>query len=285
MVVDRPCRAIEIADEHGGRRARCVERASFGADFDRAAYTDEVVDVLAGPRHRPGGDGRLRHRLRQADLRRLRRPHPQHPPGAAARPSRAGTPCEEALAYGVKVTGLHRPRRHPRGRQRPDPRPGGRAGAARRHRVDTLHERIKAVERRALRRHHPRDHRERDRAAVRALLSVYDKTGIVDLARALHELGWRPGVERRHGQGDRRGRHPGHRRRRPHRRAGDPRPPGGHPAPQGPRRHPGRPVRPRAPRRHGGVRHRGHRPRGRRTSTRSRRDPSHRADRHRRARP
>jgi phosphoribosylglycinamide formyltransferase-1 len=45
VVADRPCRALEIA-EAASVPAVLVERASFGADFDRDAYTDEVVDVL-----------------------------------------------------------------------------------------------------------------------------------------------------------------------------------------------------------------------------------------------
>jgi phosphoribosylglycinamide formyltransferase 1 len=45
VVADRPCRALEIA------AAACVdaaliERTSFGKDFDRLAYTHQVLDVL-----------------------------------------------------------------------------------------------------------------------------------------------------------------------------------------------------------------------------------------------
>ncbi len=64
----------------------------------------------------------------------------------------------------------------------------------------SLHERIKAVERRIypatigaivrdptiLKPHHP----DEERTVVRALLSVYDKSGIVDLARGLADAGW-----------------------------------------------------------------------------------------------
>ena len=78
---------------------------------------------------------------------------------------------------------------------------------------------------------------------MRALLSVYDKTGIVEFARGLHELGVGAGVDRRHREGDRRRRHPRDRRRRHHRRSRDPRPPCGHAAPEGARRHPRRPRR------------------------------------------
>ena len=45
VVVDRPCAATEVAARHGVR-AVCHERTSFGADFDRDAYTAEVVAVL-----------------------------------------------------------------------------------------------------------------------------------------------------------------------------------------------------------------------------------------------
>ena len=45
VVADRPCRALEIA-EQAGVPAVLVERTSFGKDFDRLAYTHHVVDVL-----------------------------------------------------------------------------------------------------------------------------------------------------------------------------------------------------------------------------------------------
>jgi phosphoribosylglycinamide formyltransferase-1 len=45
VVVDRPCRALDVAGQ-AGVPAQLVERRSFGKDFDRVAYTDEVVDVL-----------------------------------------------------------------------------------------------------------------------------------------------------------------------------------------------------------------------------------------------
>ena len=54
---------------------------------------------------------------------------------------------------------------------------------------------------------------------MKALLSVYDKTGVVDLARGLVELRLGAAVERRHGRRARRRRAPGDRRGRPHRRA------------------------------------------------------------------
>jgi phosphoribosylglycinamide formyltransferase-1 len=45
VLTDRPCRALEIAGEHGVP-ARLVERGSYGADFDRDAYSAEVAGVL-----------------------------------------------------------------------------------------------------------------------------------------------------------------------------------------------------------------------------------------------
>jgi formyltetrahydrofolate-dependent phosphoribosylglycinamide formyltransferase len=47
VVVDRPCRATEVAAA-AGVPAVVVERSSFGADFDRVAYTESVVDALRG---------------------------------------------------------------------------------------------------------------------------------------------------------------------------------------------------------------------------------------------
>jgi phosphoribosylglycinamide formyltransferase-1 len=45
VVVDRPCAATGLA-EAAGVPAEVVERTSFGKDFDRLAYTHEVVDAL-----------------------------------------------------------------------------------------------------------------------------------------------------------------------------------------------------------------------------------------------
>jgi len=45
VVVDRPCVAIDRA-ESSKVPVELVERTSFGADFDRHAYSSDVVDVL-----------------------------------------------------------------------------------------------------------------------------------------------------------------------------------------------------------------------------------------------
>jgi phosphoribosylglycinamide formyltransferase-1 len=46
VIADRPCAALERA-ERANVAAELVERTTFGADFDRTAYTHAVVDVLA----------------------------------------------------------------------------------------------------------------------------------------------------------------------------------------------------------------------------------------------
>jgi len=45
VIADRPCTALERA-EQAAIPAELVARTSFGADFDRDAYTTEVVDAL-----------------------------------------------------------------------------------------------------------------------------------------------------------------------------------------------------------------------------------------------
>lgn len=45
VVADRPCAATGLA-EAAGVPAEVVERTSFGRDFDRLAYTHDVVDAL-----------------------------------------------------------------------------------------------------------------------------------------------------------------------------------------------------------------------------------------------
>jgi phosphoribosylglycinamide formyltransferase-1 len=45
VLVDRPCRATKVA-AGAGVPAEVVERSSYGPDFDRVAYTEQVVDAL-----------------------------------------------------------------------------------------------------------------------------------------------------------------------------------------------------------------------------------------------
>jgi phosphoribosylglycinamide formyltransferase-1 len=45
VIADRPCRALQVAED-AGVPAELVARDSFGKRFDRAAYSERVVDVL-----------------------------------------------------------------------------------------------------------------------------------------------------------------------------------------------------------------------------------------------
>ena len=45
VLADRPCRALEVADAAGVAN-ELVTRTSFGKDFDRDAYTEQMVDAL-----------------------------------------------------------------------------------------------------------------------------------------------------------------------------------------------------------------------------------------------
>ena len=103
VLVDRPCRATEVAAK-AGVPAELVERASFGPDFDRVAYTHQVVDALR--RHDVdtvvmAGWGTINEKpLFDAFEGRVLNTHP------ALLPAFPGWHAvEEALAYGVKVTG------------------------------------------------------------------------------------------------------------------------------------------------------------------------------------
>ena len=102
-VVDRPCGAVAVA-EHAGIPVEVVERRSFGADFDRVAYTHEVVDAL----HRHdvdlvamAGFGTILEKpIHDAYAGRIVNTHP------ALLPAFKGWHAvEDALAAGVKVTG------------------------------------------------------------------------------------------------------------------------------------------------------------------------------------
>ena len=134
---------------------------------------------------------------------------------------------------------------------------------------DALHERIKAVEHRL----YPKVLADLVAAEAgapptedgwvevrRALVSVYDKAGLLDFARGLHQLGDQP--DRLGGNGHRPGRggHPRHAGRGSHRRTRDALRAGQDPPPPDPRRDPGRPGRPLARGRPGRPGHRAHRP-------------------------
>jgi phosphoribosylglycinamide formyltransferase-1 len=103
VVADRPCGALDIARENDVA-ADLVERTDFGPDFDRVAYTHEVVDVLQ--RHEVdlvaiAGFGTI-----------LSKPFVDAYGGHAVNTHPALLPSfkgwhavRDALAFGVKVTG------------------------------------------------------------------------------------------------------------------------------------------------------------------------------------
>jgi phosphoribosylglycinamide formyltransferase-1 len=103
VVVDRPCGAVDVAGA-AGVPGVVVERTSFGADFDRAAYTKDVVATLQA--HgvdlvvMAGFMTILAEPLFDAFAGRVLNTHP------ALLPSFPGAHgVRDALAYGVKVTG------------------------------------------------------------------------------------------------------------------------------------------------------------------------------------
>ena len=103
VLADRPCRALDVA-EAAGVPAGLVPRSSFGADFDRVAYTSEVVAALG--RHEAGVVAMagfmtvLAPPMFDAYAGRVLNTHPSLLPafpGAHA--------VRDALAAGVKVSG------------------------------------------------------------------------------------------------------------------------------------------------------------------------------------
>ncbi|HEX2700768.1 MAG TPA: phosphoribosylglycinamide formyltransferase [Acidimicrobiales bacterium] len=145
VLADRPCRALDLAAE-AGIHAELVARPSFGRGFDRLDYTHRVVDALQAAGVdlvvMAGFGTVLDKPLVDAYPGRVLNTHP------ALLPSFPGWHAvEEALAAGVKVTGctVHIATvdvdAGPILAQEAVPVLPGDT-------VDTLHERIKAVERR-----------------------------------------------------------------------------------------------------------------------------------------
>jgi len=103
VIVDRPCQAT-VRAEAAGVPAEVVLRTSYGAEFDRVAYTHQVVDVLA---HHAvdlvamAGFGTILEKpMHDAYPDRIVNTHP------ALLPAFKGWHAvEEAFAAGVKVTG------------------------------------------------------------------------------------------------------------------------------------------------------------------------------------
>ena len=103
VLVDRSCAASGVA-RAGRVDVACVERTSFGADFDRVAYTARVVDALRAHQIElvamAGFGTVLAPSLFAAYPDRVVNTHP------ALLPAFPGwRAVRDALAYGVKVTG------------------------------------------------------------------------------------------------------------------------------------------------------------------------------------
>ncbi|MBO0732143.1 MAG: phosphoribosylglycinamide formyltransferase [Acidimicrobiaceae bacterium] len=145
VLADRPCPALEVAGA-AGVPAEVIERESYGPDFDRVAYTHRIVDALK--RHQVdviamAGFGTILGRpIFERYNGRILNTHP------ALLPAFKGWHAvREALAAGVKVTGctVHI------ATEVVDEGPILAQEAVRVEpgdTEDTLHERIKAVERR-----------------------------------------------------------------------------------------------------------------------------------------
>jgi phosphoribosylglycinamide formyltransferase-1 len=103
VVADRPCRGLDVA-EAAGVPTELVERASFGQDFDREAYTERIVELLQKFEIElvvmAGWGTIFASTLFSAYEGRILNTHP------ALLPAFKGWHAvREALAYGVKVTG------------------------------------------------------------------------------------------------------------------------------------------------------------------------------------
>ena len=102
VVTDRPCRALELAEERGVT-GELVERTSFGKSFDRDAYSDEVVAVLRKydvDVVLMAGFGTVIPKAVESFPGRMLNTHPSLLPSF-----KGWHPVRDALAYGVKVTG------------------------------------------------------------------------------------------------------------------------------------------------------------------------------------
>lgn len=103
VVVDRPCGATDVAESHGLAWVT-IERPSFGADFDREAYSRQVADELTKREVdlvvMAGFGTILGKPMFEAYEGRILNTHPALLPAF-----RGWHAVDEALAAGVKVTG------------------------------------------------------------------------------------------------------------------------------------------------------------------------------------
>ena len=108
VVADRRCRALDVARE-AGVDAVLVERSSYGADFDRLAFTHAIVDALEAAGVElvaMAGFGTILDKpVHDAFPDRILNTHPSLLPAFPGWHS-----VEEALAAGVRITGctVHR---------------------------------------------------------------------------------------------------------------------------------------------------------------------------------
>jgi phosphoribosylglycinamide formyltransferase-1 len=146
VILDRSCRAAELAEAAGVPVVEVVERESYGPEFDRVAYTHRVVDALKRQRidvvAMAGFGTVLGAPIFEVYPGRILNTHP------ALLPAFKGWHAvRDALAAGVKVTGttIHLATEEvdtgPILAQEAVPVEDGDT-------EETLHERIKAVERR-----------------------------------------------------------------------------------------------------------------------------------------
>ena len=103
VIADRPCRALEVA-EQAGVASELVQRMSFGKDFDRDAYTHQVIEALK--RHDVelvvmAGFGTIIPAVSGAYPGRVLNTHPALLPAFPGWHS-----VKEALDRGVKLTGV-----------------------------------------------------------------------------------------------------------------------------------------------------------------------------------
>jgi phosphoribosylglycinamide formyltransferase-1 len=102
VVADRPCHALDRADS-AGVPAVLVERSDFSAEFDRAAYSSDVVDALRKYDVELtviAGFGTVVPSAATAFPNRMLNTHPSLLPAF-----KGWHPVRDALAAGVKVTG------------------------------------------------------------------------------------------------------------------------------------------------------------------------------------
>jgi phosphoribosylaminoimidazolecarboxamide formyltransferase / IMP cyclohydrolase len=193
VVTDRDCPALDVATA-ASVPSELVRRESFGPSFDRSAYTRRLVEVLQ--RYEidvvamAGFGTVLSPEMIAAFPGRVLNTHP------ALLPAFKGWhPVRDALAAGAKVTGTTV---HVATESVDD----GPVLAQEQVHVlpddteETLHRRIKAVERRlypaTIRQFMDKLEAEQasSRRQVKALLSVYDKTGLEEFARGLAAAGF-----------------------------------------------------------------------------------------------